>query len=220
MKFKIVDISNFAVNIPSRYHADGAPLNLSHTYPMLYLGSYFWRDTNQCNCPLTIKTEKWRRIKKIEHNQRYTLVRPRYRAYRVFIFISFAVLRACRTWLTCGVLLFGFLCCYSLILGAWLSGIQGRQRLFVLSRTIRLRCPIRSRPVKRIENIETRQPSFHRDIDPQNYTPQIKTILKNKATIYILTHSSSWCALKKLFLMLISMTHIYVGPPMLWWWSY
>ena len=122
MKFKIVDISNFAVNIPSRYHADGAPLNLSHTYPMLYLGSYFWRDTNQCNCPLTIKTEKWRRIKKIEHNQRYTLVRPRYRAYRVFIFISFALLRACRTWLTCGVLLFGFFCCYSLILGAWHSG--------------------------------------------------------------------------------------------------
>ena len=136
-------------------------------------------------CPVTIKTEKWRKIKPIEHNQWYTLVKPRYRAYRVFIFISFAVFRACATWLTCGVLLFGFLCCYSLILGAWLSGIQGRQRLFVLSRTIRLRCPIRSRPGKRIENIETRQPSFHRDIDPQNYTPQIKTILKNKATIYL-----------------------------------
>ena len=153
---------------------------------------------------MAIKTEKWTRIKPMEHN----------RWYREFIFISFAVLRACPPWLTCGVLLFGFLCCYSLILGAWLSGIQGRQRLFVLSRTIRLRCPIRSSPGKRIENIETRQPSFHRDIDPQNYTPQIKTILKNKATIYLDSFIILVCTEKVVLNAHINDTYIYkFGQP-------
>ena len=77
-----------------------------------------------------------------------------------------------------------------LLLLSWGLGIQGRQRLFVLSRTIRLLCPIISRPGKRIKNIKFSQPSCHKDIDHQNYTPQIKTILENKPTINLPQPSS------------------------------
>ena len=71
---------------------------------------------------------------------------------------------------------------------AWLRGVQGRQRLFVLSRTIRLRCPIRSSPGKRIENIETRNPPFTETSTLKITVPRSKLFLKTRQQYVLLIH--------------------------------